>query len=104
MLNHCSQCRRPGRAVAETPAVGRILRLRLPRGKGPHRQIQRELHPILRQVHSLFIALRELVPVVTLQHRTHGQEIFNRNLALAWIKVLCRALVQHAQNRRLGSG
>src|SRR5438105_2889250 len=77
-----------GSAIAEAASVGRVLGLGGPGRKAFDREVKRELDPIFDEIHALFITAREIIPVVALQQRTHGEEIFDGDLALARIGIL----------------
>ena len=93
-----AQCEDAGGAIAEAASVGRVLGLGGPGRKAFDRKVKRELDPIFNEVHALFITAREIIPVVALQQRAHGEEIFDRDLALTRIRILQRLFFREEIN------
>src|ERR1700681_3288011 len=66
-----------------------------------NREIKNKLRPIFDQIHSLLVAARSIIPVIALQGRTHGQEIFDYNCRLARVGILQGASVLRKQRQNL---
>src|SRR5581483_8679095 len=71
-----------GGAIREAAAEG--LRLRLfAATESADGQVEVELDPVLDGIHALFVAAGEVVPVVALGDRGHGEQVFEGDGVLA---------------------
>src|SRR5262249_54310694 len=89
-------------AVAEIAPVLGLFRLFSNLEPPAHGQVEDELRPILHQVHAFFVAAGILVPIVALERRTHGEQVFDSDLVFARVGVLQFALVLGQQRQNFG--
>src|SRR5437762_1414795 len=54
-FEHCPECHDAGRAVTETAAVRRFRWWQHPRRKAPNRQVEKELRPVLDEIHPFLV-------------------------------------------------
>ncbi len=75
-----------GGAVAEAPAVLAVPRTGGERGEAADGEVEEEPWPVLDEVHPLLVPAAELVPVVALEERAHGEEVLDREPVLARVR------------------
>ena len=51
------------------------------------------MNPVFDHIHTLFVAAREIVPVIAFEQRTHGEKIFDGDFRLARVGILQRLFV-----------